>query len=95
MFDYTKTLKFGHETALCELKAQINYYDLANALWEPLIEKVRLKYSKTSEKETRVEVAKEVNVNVTSELVQNMYKTIKTIKLAREEGVRPEVTKEG
>jgi len=42
MFEYSKNVKFGQEKAIAELKAIASYFDMQKALWEPLVEKIRM-----------------------------------------------------
>ena len=48
MFDFSKNVKFGQETALAEVKAAASYFDMQKALWEPMVEKIRMNYKKSS-----------------------------------------------
>ena len=69
MFEFSKNLKFGQETALAELKAIASYFDMHKALWEPLVEKIRMQYKKSSAIDTQITLYKDLNLNITTELV--------------------------
>ena len=52
MFEFSKNVKFGQETALAKVKAAASYFDMHKALWEPLVEKIRMQYKKSNAKDT-------------------------------------------
>ncbi len=67
-----KFLKHGKMGINTEIKATMSYFDIKNALWEPLIEKIRLKYTQMSEKDIQIQLLKSLNINLTTEFLQSL-----------------------
>lgn len=60
-----------------------SYYNLKTSIWEPLIEKLRLEYNQTSNEDLSLTIHKELNINITTELLSNLILTMNSVQSDR------------
>ena len=78
-FWYKSSEKFKQTRSFTKLSLVSNYYNLKTLIWEPFIEKLRLEYQEDSNLDATLMINKELNINITTELLSNLTKTLSSV----------------
>jgi hypothetical protein len=73
--------EFKQVKSFTQLKIVSSYYNLSTSLWEPFIEKLRLEYNQSSANDLALIIHKEVNINISTELLSNLTQTLNSMTL--------------